>query len=86
MADETTASVIPLHQVPPKKKAKSSAERARTYKRRKKSPPVAKQAISPVTAERRLVAPVLLQIAVLVLAVVGRCRALSAKAFVSILR
>jgi len=89
MADDTTASVIPLHQVPPKKRAKGSAERAKAYRQRKKSQPatnaaplhqleseappptVALQAISPVTAERRLVAPVLLQIAALTLAVVG---------------
>lgn len=104
MADDTTASVIPLHQVPPKKRAKGSAERAKAYRQRKKSQPavnaaslppdhlilpasqlrqptqleseeppptVTLQAVSPVTAERRLVAPVLLQIAALTLAVVG---------------
>ena len=98
MADDTTASVIiPLHQVPPKKKAKSGAERTKAYRQRKKSQPAANavplppdqvrqrtqleseappptvtlQALSPVTAERRLVAPVLLQIAALALAVVG---------------
>jgi hypothetical protein len=36
MADETTASVIPLHQVAPKK-TKRSAEAAKAYRRRKKS-------------------------------------------------
>jgi hypothetical protein len=34
MADDTTASVIPLHQVPPKKRAKTSAERAKAYRQR----------------------------------------------------
>jgi hypothetical protein len=104
MADDTTASVIPLHQVPPKKKAKSGAERTKAYRQLKKSQPAVSaallpsdhlilpasqlrqptrleseappptvnlQAVSPVTAERRLVAPVLLQIAALALAVVG---------------
>ena len=36
MADEATASVIPLHQVPPKKKAKTGAERAKAYRPRKR--------------------------------------------------
>jgi hypothetical protein len=36
MADETTASVIPLHHVTPKK-TKRGAERAKAYRRRKKS-------------------------------------------------
>jgi hypothetical protein len=36
MAEETTASVIPLHQVPPKKKAKRGAERAKADPRRKR--------------------------------------------------
>jgi hypothetical protein len=43
MADETTASVIPLHQVPPKRKAKTAAERAKAYRRRKQ------QSASPAT-------------------------------------
>ena len=36
MAEETTASVIPLHQVPPKKKAKTGAERAKADRPRKR--------------------------------------------------
>jgi hypothetical protein len=36
MADDTTASVIPLHQVPPKKKGKTGAERAKAYRQRKR--------------------------------------------------
>ena len=36
MADETTASVIPLHQVPPKKKAGTGAERAKAPRPRKR--------------------------------------------------
>jgi hypothetical protein len=36
MADETTASVIPLHQVPPKKKAGTGTERAKAYRPRKR--------------------------------------------------
>jgi hypothetical protein len=36
MADETTPSVIPLHQVPPKKRAKTSAERTKIYRQRKR--------------------------------------------------
>jgi hypothetical protein len=36
MAEDTTAFVIPLHQVPLKKKEKTSAERAKAYRQRKK--------------------------------------------------
>jgi hypothetical protein len=36
MADDTTASVIPLHQVPLKKKDKTGAERAKAYRPRKR--------------------------------------------------
>ena len=36
MADDTSASVISLHQVPQKRKAKTSAERAKAYRQRKK--------------------------------------------------
>ena len=36
MAEETTASVIPLHQVPPKKKARRGAERAKADRPRKR--------------------------------------------------
>jgi len=36
MADETTASVIPLHQVPPKRKAGTGAERAKPSRPRKR--------------------------------------------------
>jgi hypothetical protein len=36
MADETTASVIPLHQAPPKKKAKTPAKRAKPDRQRKR--------------------------------------------------
>ena len=36
MADETTASVIPLHQVPPKKKTRTRAEGAKAYRQRKR--------------------------------------------------
>jgi len=37
MADDVSASVIPLHQVPPKKKAKTGAERAKPRLQRKKA-------------------------------------------------
>jgi hypothetical protein len=36
MADDTTASVIPLHQVPLKKQDKTAAERAKAYRQRKR--------------------------------------------------
>jgi hypothetical protein len=36
MAEETTASVIPLHQVPPKKRAKRGGERAKANRLRKR--------------------------------------------------
>lgn len=36
MAEETTASVIPLHQVPPKKRAKRGAQRAKADRPRKR--------------------------------------------------
>lgn len=36
MADDTTASVIPLHQAPLRKKDKTGAERAKAYRERKK--------------------------------------------------
>lgn len=36
MADDTIASVIPLHQLPLKKRDKKGAERARTYRQRKR--------------------------------------------------
>jgi len=118
MADETTASVIPLHQVPPKKKkARTGAGRTKANRQRKKSEPAANAAppssdhlipldfqpadtglpvpssqlrqptrlegmsaasppsaalqVMPVTLGRRLVAPILLQIAALALAAVG---------------
>jgi hypothetical protein len=35
MAEDTTASVIPLHQVPPKK-PKTGAKRAKAYRQRKR--------------------------------------------------
>jgi hypothetical protein len=35
MADDSTASVIPLHQVPPKKRGKTGAERAKAPRQRK---------------------------------------------------
>jgi hypothetical membrane protein len=35
-ADDTTAFVIPLHQVPPRKKDKTGAKRAKAYRQRKK--------------------------------------------------
>ncbi len=35
MGDESVASVVPLHQVPPNRKAKTAAERAKAYRRRK---------------------------------------------------
>src|SRR5882762_2357832 len=37
MADDVSASVIPLHQVPPKKKAKTGADRAKAHRQRKKA-------------------------------------------------
>src|SRR5215469_14235610 len=37
MADDTSVSVIPLHQVPQKRKAKTGAERAKAYRQRKKT-------------------------------------------------
>jgi hypothetical protein len=36
MADDTSAFVIPLHQVPRKRRAKTSAERAKAYRQRKR--------------------------------------------------
>jgi len=39
MAEDTTASVIPLHQAPPKKKPRTSAARAKTSRRRKRQAP-----------------------------------------------
>lgn len=36
MADDTTASVIPLHQVPPKKRHRTAAERVKTNRPRKR--------------------------------------------------
>jgi hypothetical protein len=103
MADETLASVIPLHKP---KKAKTGAERARAYRQRKKDqlvgsagnsliplvglpvpasqssqmaqlenpeppPTVTSKAVTPVAEKRRLLAPLLLRIAALALAVVG---------------
>ena len=44
MADNSTASVIPLHQVPPKRKDKTGAERAKTSRPRK--PRKAKAAVA----------------------------------------
>jgi hypothetical protein len=41
MADDISASVIPLHQAPPRKRAKTGAERARAYRQRKKASAVA---------------------------------------------
>ena len=41
MADDTTASVIPLHQVPLKKKVKTGAGRAKAYRPRKRPTPKA---------------------------------------------
>jgi hypothetical protein len=41
MADDTTASVIPLHQVPLKKKDKTGAGRAKAYRPRKRQTPKA---------------------------------------------
>ena len=36
MADDTIASVIPLHQIPLKKRDKKNVARAKTYRPRKK--------------------------------------------------
>src|SRR5215471_6468778 len=36
MPEETTASVIPLHQLPPKRKPKTGAERAKVSRQRKR--------------------------------------------------
>jgi hypothetical protein len=47
MADETTAFVIPLHQIPRKKKDKAAAERARAYRQRKKQKAMAVAAAEP---------------------------------------
>jgi hypothetical protein len=43
MAEDTTASVIPLHQVPPKKKARTSAQRGKPRAPRKPRKPKAAQ-------------------------------------------
>lgn len=48
MADDTTASVIPLHQVPAKKKEKSGAGRSRVYQQRKRQKA---KAVTPKEAE-----------------------------------
>ena len=37
MADDTSVSVFPLHQVPQKRKAKTGAERAKAYRQRKRT-------------------------------------------------
>jgi hypothetical protein len=87
MADDTSASVITLHQ-PRTKKAKTPAERAREYRQRKRANlPAVVPAPAPVattvrprppeivtfsvTPSRRHAAPVLLTVAALALAVVG---------------
>jgi hypothetical protein len=87
MADDTSASVITLHQ-PRQKTAKTPAERAREYRQRKKAnlPAVIPAPVSvatpvtprppetvtfSVTPSRRHAAPVLLTVAALALAVVG---------------
>ena len=41
MADDSTASVIPLHQVPSKKRGKTGAERAKAPRQRKRQKPKA---------------------------------------------
>ena len=60
MADDTTASIIPLHQPPPKP-AKTPAERAKAYRQRKKAKapalPVAAQ-VPTTVSEPDNVAPV----------------------------
>jgi len=87
MADDTSASVITLHQ-PRTKKAKTQAERAREYRQRKRANlPAVVPAPAPVaipvtprppeivtfsvTPSRRHAAPILLTVAALALAVVG---------------
>jgi hypothetical protein len=52
MADETTASVIPLHQGPPKKakEKKAGTERAKPQRPRSKKPPAAKS-VAPLSSD-----------------------------------
>ena len=54
MADETTAFVIPLHQIPRKKKDKAAAERARAYRQRKKQKAMAVAAAEPELRQHEL--------------------------------
>jgi hypothetical protein len=57
MADETTASVIPLHQVPPKKKAGTGTERAKAYRPRKRRKPEATASADADPSSETLIPP-----------------------------
>ncbi len=84
MAEDTTASIITLHQAP-QKRAKTPAERARAYRQRKKTgdatlpvpavTPLTSVQTPPVTLHitppRRPAAPPLLIVAAFALAIVG---------------
>lgn len=76
MADDKSASIIPLYQL---RRPKTGAERARAYRLRKKAraesvtltPPKTKPELSPVTPSRRSAASIMLTAAAFGLAVVG---------------
>jgi hypothetical protein len=58
MADDSTASVIPLHQVPPRKRLKAGAERAKTPRPRKpRTPKAAVSAEAEPPASESLIPP-----------------------------
>jgi hypothetical protein len=58
MAEDTTASVIPLHQVPPKKKARTSAQRGKPRAPRKpRKPKAAQPADDDAPASETLIPP-----------------------------
>ena len=58
MADDTTAAVIPLHQLPPKKKDGTKAQRAKADRPRKKQKAVATAAVEPeLSSSESLIPP-----------------------------
>src|SRR6185437_4514969 len=57
MADDSTAAVIPLHQVPPKKKDGTKAQRAKAARPRKKHKAVAIAAAEPEPASSESLIP-----------------------------
>jgi hypothetical protein len=57
MADDTTAAVIPLHQVPLKKRDRTPAQRAKAGRPRKKQKPMADSAAEPELASSEQLIP-----------------------------